>query len=55
LNAILLQQFEGQIAAVEISQENDRVGHRKVGVARCRDVSVRMDGDCSGSVVSERR
>lgn len=55
LNAIFLQQFEGQIAAIEFSQENHRVGHRKVGVARCRSVRVRMDGDRSGSVVSERR
>lgn len=55
LNAIFLQQFEGQIDAVEFSQENNRVGHRKVGVARCRGVPVRMDSDRGGSVVIERR
>ena len=55
LNAIFLQQFEGQIAAVEFSQENNRVDHREVGVARSRGVLVRMDSDRGGSVVSERR
>ena len=55
LNAIFLQQFEGQIAAIEFSRENNRVGHRKVGVARCRGIPFRMDSDHGGPMVSKRR
>jgi hypothetical protein len=55
LNAIFLQPFEGQMGGVEFSQENNRVDNREVGVARCCGVPVRMDSDCGGSVVSERR
>lgn len=54
LNAISLQQVAGQMVAVELSQENNRVGHRKVGVSRCRGVSVCLDGNRSGPVVIQR-
>jgi hypothetical protein len=55
LNATFLQQFEGQIGAVEFSQESHRVGYRKMGVAGCRGIPFRMDGDGGGSLVRQRR